>query len=705
MPPPLPKGGRKKAPAADEADFLAPVEIAPPDELKVRRRELEDRFKRADGPLDAPDRVALWPQLARLNAALKEKSEAAICWTSAFWELPEVPADGSWGWLHTEDPAARKVPTADEWDAALAVKMPSPEAARGVAARVVHACRQKPVPESFVHRLPKIREYLERHERARGAGRLAGLVAPGRAGAVGEDVKALAHVRDRLLQRLLAEGLNKERDLPIFLRTAGEQNSERMRLVRDRALRVHRLVEKWHAGEDVRVNKPYVDLMFAFGLAKLGEATAARDLLKQAEDTLLEPSRPADPPDKAHAFLLKAFVYRIENALQGRPHTGPLPPDMMAKLEKLDDGRGLAGINPRYIADRMRDISWILEPQEKPDPYRDSKRHATEAHKTLADLVDVKDPARIAETIRKLIRANHPPDVRVVIYQYGISLGPRVGEDFTIPLVQQVPAVLEASLTQPGPQVHLGEGHRKLFERALFMAAHYDRAELIQTLFRYFLEFLRQADGRGAVHGRQRRRPRVPAEPAEARPEGRDQPVPPGGVGPDRPGQVPAATPAGGGQAVAGGAGPLLALAEGWLFFGGFAQAKPILDEARATIFDNGRSGKDKGIVPITLTRLMQAYISALGQGPVDEALNRIEELFQRLEKLPNTFTTAPYFSRLHLYVVEEVVRSLMSDNLALGDQARRWLDDDEYLVRRRIHGGHAEAAGRARALTPSVAA
>jgi len=28
-----------------------------------------------------------------------------------------------------------------------------------------------------------------------------------------------------------------------------------------------------------------------------------------------------------------------------------------------------------------------------------------------------------------------------------------------------------------------------------------------------------------------------------------------------------------------------------------------------------------------------------------------------------------------------------VSDNMALGDQARRWLDDDEYLVRRRIHG------------------
>jgi hypothetical protein len=133
----------------------------------------------------------------------------------------------------------------------------------------------------------------------------------------------------------------------------------------------------------------------------------------------------------------------------------------------------------------------------------------------------------------------------------------------------------------------------------------------------------------------------------------------------------------------------LLHLAEGWLFFGGFAQAKPFLDEARATISENAKLGRDKGIKPLQLTRLVQTYISALGQGPVDEALNRIEELFRPggLEKLPNSFTTAQYFSRLHLNVVEEVVRSLVSENVTMGDQGRRWLDDDEYLVRRRIHG------------------
>src|SRR5437773_2743533 len=84
--------------------------------------------------------------------------------------------------------------------------------------------------------------------------------------------------------------------------------SNRLRLVRERALKVHKLVEKWHAGEDVKVNKPYVDLMFAFGLAKLAEVTAARDLMKSAQSKLLEPVGPKGKRDPAHEFLFKAFA-------------------------------------------------------------------------------------------------------------------------------------------------------------------------------------------------------------------------------------------------------------------------------------------------------------------------------------------------------------------------------------------------------------
>lgn len=691
LPPAAPRGGKKKtAAAAEEADFAAPVEVAPPNELKVKLRVLEEQFRAIDGPLDAPDRVALWPQLARLNAALKDTAEAAICWTNAFWELPEIPADGSWAWLRSEDSDARRGPTAEEWDAALANRLPSPNEVRALAARVVHACRQEPVPESFLNRLPRVREHLERHEGMLGV--RAVWLAWWHVARVGAqaDVLALARVRDRLLQRLLAEGLNKERDLPYFLRTAGEQNSERMRLVRERALRVHRFVEKWHAGEDVKVNKPYVDLMFAFGLAKLGEATAARDLMRNAGEELLKRPGPKDRPDPAHEFLFKAFQFRIENALQGKPHAGPLPPDLMARLETIDADRNNQA-SKRYVVDRMRQQSWILEPQEKLDPYAPWKKHGNDLQKVLADLANIKDPPRLEAEIKKLVKAHQSsPDSRLHVFAEAVPLAPRVGEEFAVALVQQVPAVLDAANRVTGTPDYVGtlrEKQTQLLERSLFLAAHYDRTELVQTLFGRFLDFVRARGGTEMYDAinkvareclRSLRKLGLKTEIERFLTRMTDLVV--------QGKSLPAL------QATAGAAWPdvlrsLLHLAEGYLFFGSFAQARPFLDAAQTTILENGKAGKDKGLKPQQLADLVRTYITALGQGPVDEALNRIEHLFKHLEKMPNTYTTATHFSRLHLNIVEEVVRSLVSDNMALGDQAKRWLDDDEYLVRRRIHG------------------
>lgn len=37
--------------------------------------------------------------------------------------------------------------------------------------------------------------------------------------------------------------------------------------------------------------------------------------------------------------------------------------------------------------------------------------------------------------------------------------------------------------------------------------------------------------------------------------------------------------------------------------------------------------------------------------------------------------------------LIESVVLAVVNDDLTQGAQARRWLDEDEYLVRQRIHG------------------
>jgi hypothetical protein len=692
---PLPKGEKKKPPPAAESDFLVQAEAAPPNELKLKRTELEERFKAIDGPLDAPERLALWSQLAKLNAAVKDKSEAAICWTNAFWELPEVTPEGAYAWLRSEDAAARKVPTAEEFDEALTNRMPSPEAVRVLAVRALYACLLSPVPTSFRQRLPKVREYLERHE---------GILSVrtvwlswwhlARVDADHMDVLGLARVRDRLLKRLLSEGLNKERDLPIFLRTGGEEGGSRMRVVRDRLQQVQRLVEQWHTGEQVQVNKPYVDLMFAFGYAKLGEVVTGRNLVNRAVAQLLDSWHKDPIQQRSHTVLAKAFAWRIENALQGKPHTGRLPPPILAAIAEIDVGRPKEGINPKYVVERLIEQSWILEPEEAVNPYESQSKSGP--LQEISRLPTLSDPRSIRLLIDKEVSQKRSSADLLTVLLYASDYVQRAGEAYTMDFIARIPSeVFTADHDLLGTvddhsrktrTINTRMQRAKLLSRVIFLAAHYGNPDIVNRYLDHVYDLMKAKEGheryeilsvfarrsirelrrlglrnqvdrllhqiRDLVHmGRS-----VEKLKRESRETWPDVLV------------------------------SLLCIAEGWQYFGAYSQARPYLDEARDTLVENTSAPKERRIPAAAVTKLVQAYISASAQGTLDDALDRIEELFRKLERLPNTYTTSSHFSRLHLNIVEEVIRSLVSDQIVLGDQARRWLDDDEYLVRRRIH-------------------
>ena len=72
----------------------------------------------------------------------------------------------------------------------------------------------------------------------------------------------------------------------------------------------------------------------------------------------------------------------------------------------------------------------------------------------------------------------------------------------------------------------------------------------------------------------------------------------------------------------------------------------------------------------------------------MDSAEAERSELFHKMDpaRITNTYTTAPHYSRFHLNLAEDVILAVVSDEFALGPAGRRWLDDDEYLVRKRIH-------------------
>jgi hypothetical protein len=98
----------------------------------------------------------------------------------------------------------------------------------------------------------------------------------------------------------------------------------------------------------------------------------------------------------------------------------------------------------------------------------------------------------------------------------------------------------------------------------------------------------------------------------------------------------------------------LLSVAGGRLSMGLPECAEPILKEARHELLRTTFPRFDTK----DYTPLARAYVNALSEGPGEGALARITELFRLMDpkKITNTWTTAQYYSRFHLNLVEDTV-------------------------------------------------
>jgi hypothetical protein len=711
----------KAAPKPATAEYApAAVEAKPPSAWKLRQKELEQQFMANDGPLDDPGRVALWPELAEAYAGGGGAAdEAAVCWLNALWSADAPPAAWLAEWVRSELPGSGGKVKPEDIDRRMASRTPSPGDYRAVVAGLLWAAAQKPVPAWLRERLPAIQKYLEVHERALPV-RASWLAAYRMAQLGGGDVLGLARLRDRVLLRLLDEGLSPERDLPSFLRYAGLNDSERLRLVREKALDLHQTARHWVVEaaktlnhEGIRKSLPYVDLLFAFALAKLGEASSAKRLTEDARKDLIVPlpenwtehrDWDAFVAGLVSNVLCRAIQFRVDQVMTGKPHTGALPPDLQEELLELgrkaaattvvDPKSGKTVQNPfwraDYVINRLRHELRIIEPQEKPEPYGAVLRYNDPLRKELAELAVVREPHILADRLRRRFRDGYPGkelrDVQFLVLSEGLPLAARVGETFTLELLANVPSVLLAGTGAPElPDLPKLQGD--LLERSLALAAHFDRGDVVEKLVMQFVALVHGKQDRdrfrliNAVRGQALRslkklglRDQIDHLLSRLQTE-----VLKGSALAEVKRRY---------QAKADEWAPalqsLLNIAAGWLTLGLPDHALPILDEARRELLHpEAVKLQTKDYV-----ELARAYVRAIGQGPAEVGLPRIAELFDRMDpkRITDTSTTAPFFSRFHLTLVEDVILALVSDEFALGPAGRRWLDDDEYLVRRRVH-------------------
>jgi hypothetical protein len=707
--------------AAPEDDAYAAAVAVPPNELRRQLSELETNFLATEGGLDAPERQELWPEMAALNARLGSADDAGVCWMNALWLGDEASPARALGWFRAEAHAvqARKEagwPKGRTWatpaalaprgaavdgadlDLVLSLNEPHTADVRALAAHVVWAACQDEPPAALVRRLGKVGQFLEAHERLIPV-RAAWLAALGLHRLAGGDPLGLARARDRLLERLFRAGLRPEQDLPSFLRFSGPAGNQRFRIVRQWLAQLAEKARRWveekgqitYLGTRKPKTEAYIDLLFAYGLARLGETDACNALCERAKSELADAGQ-------AHDFLLGAYDYRIRQALDAKPNRGPLPAEHMEFLAHLVDERRqnkeTAGTGAPYVIDRLRQLSRILEPDQEIFPYRHALPFYNELERALGELPDILDREEVAARVRRLIqkvpRGAGGAEAQARILLAALDQAPRVGEEFSLEMLALTAPTFDA--LPPAVQAEEIEGQAKLLEKALVVAALFDRPEYLQQLvarLRRLLEAQRESAtpvgfdrvAEKCFRGLRKLGMHKETEPllqlmAKVLLRGQDLKIV---ESPEWRAKNAAALRA------------LLHVASGWYYFGKDGEAEMVLKAARAELLApmpkpaSNRPAVD-GQTLRTRTALARAYATALGQAPVEAAQRRFDELFEKLEGILDSFTTNEFYSQAQIQVVEAVVLAVVSDDFTVGTAVRRWLDDDEYLVRRRIH-------------------
>jgi hypothetical protein len=690
---------------ASPAERRVEQTLASPEALRhgpdwaAKRRELEAMLFQELPRLGTEGRATRWAALANVYTKLGNPNDAAVCWMTAAWESSTPPLAWLKQWLAAECQAAKLTESQCVLERWLSERQPG--IGRVVAAYAAVAGHTQP-PTEFLAMLPRILGFLDQHfedlpVRAAWLARLAVTrVCDG-------DALGLARCRDRVLTRLADRGPGLDLDEPSFLRFHGSMSAERFQAARKWLESTHEKVHDWikrhsksagrllsdrHLQSDRRLQwaglvpekeatSAYADFMLAWGLGCLGERIQANNLAARARKRLLGTTLPGVDP-AAHAVLGDLFLYRVKDAQEGRTPKPGLPPGLQSRIDALPD---LA----RYAVDRLREYSQILEPRDRINAYRGDDLKVFWGNDRLGErlglLVNRTEPDQLADEAAALLHlcATTPTTdtvPRVILTL--LEVAPRLDQSIQLRILDQLPTAIDwlEPWIATGRWLYserldrVNRYRTRMIKAGFTTAASLDPAlvgSVIGQLIRQLLQLgnpIRESLLNVAAQVfRALRRLGLKSE-AESLVLFLD---------PDRERDDTKSVS----SLIA-----RLGLSIGWFTAGNEDTGYRTLNEAKELLYLTltGESHIEER------TRLALAYAEALGFAPPGIAHGRLEEIFERLEKVKETGSTNRWFTLKPLQLIDVVVRSVVTDEFALGPAVRGWLDDDEFLIRGRIH-------------------
>lgn len=611
-------------PAARSTPPPLPIATLTISEAQQAATQAEARLCALELPHEDPARGPLWAQLAALEHRAERPREAGLCWANAVWvAAPEDRAAIARQWAQSAPKDLSETPSAEQL--------------RGLVARALtpDGLNKAKAAEAQQH-LTRFGDSLDLR-----AFWLASHALATRA----DDRLALMRARDAVFERLRG-GLPLAANVPTFIRLHQVGNAQGTdALAQALAGIIPRYKEtpreRSHTEANPRLTEGYVRLCVAWGHARLGQPERAVDERAQALKCIT-------PMDGVHGLCVALFAARIDQALSGRPTGAPLPVDVHARREALTRF-------DRYKADRMRELSRILDPRGTFNPFE--LYHRADAHpygEAFARLLSQPDPAAVAAGLDALLARDTEP--RTLLGAVDV-LG-TLSEALSVPRARAL--IVSSSSLAPATAV-------EVLEAIAMLAASLDRHDLV-------------AEALAALH--------TPASvlittdpTAVAASLGRCAPTVRGaGHGADLQ-TLFDALDAGLSADAIGGRVARLQLAAARAAMGVAPDSTAVSDafEAVFEVLDQVSNVHER-------YRYLRSLALALAQTTPAQAIAGVERLWAVLPGVTDNFNTNSHFCLSVVQFMESIVLALASESLALSPWARRWIEADEHALRRRVH-------------------
>lgn len=457
--------------------------------------------------------------------------------------------------------------------------------------------------------------------------------------------------------------------------------------------------------------RAYVDLMFAWGHARLGNTETARQLVDTAKDRIRTEPTPGSSDRRANtvrAWLLDAFAYRVQEALDDRAHGSPWPAALADRL--VSQKQTFEGQQQGHIVNRLRGQSRILEPLERVDPYLPWKKHVGLPLQPIQDLLKAGQIDLIARRFHEMCQTALDSDDPIrVSHFYDVSLRTRDDlagrladdlldrvESFAANLLTRrwfddarVPSWFSRHRSPPSSK-ESAEEHRRyeadradpgrwvenhvymwasgIFESALIFAEAAGREDRVGRLADWYIG-LYTGPSVPAPARRQFGRVVSPVCRVLMRLNRREYATVVGDrIAPER---IAADLDGGEHEPMIACLG--LAALDYWLGRG--AAAEWVLEQTRLRL--------PRMATPVIKSRAMCDYADAAALTDWPSTLDNLRRLAAIMPRVPNGFTTAMEFSRMHLEVADHVVRAVTTADPAPPTEVLRAMPAGEIAARR----------------------